>query len=393
MREKVTAELVYRLAQELADEGVKPTVMLIRARNGDHGSPNVITPLLRNWKKEREDSALQSLEPEKPMPENLVELLKPVWAAMLREARSEIEGLQTGFEVGLKEKEDELSQYSDTIERLTAERDQARAERDEEQQQLQQAQEELTEQQQTITILNSSTERLQDRLNTVTSEKEQQAQQMQQQTTHVTRLTVENEKLQKSLQQIHDENSELSVQLTSEKELQEQQMQQQTTQVTRLTVENEQLQKSLQQIHDENSELSVQLTNKIAELSARDQQVSDINNKLFTTRKELDKQCEALASSQKECANVERRAQDAENYNSVLSQNLTDCQTKLQAVEEAVQKSKIAQAALAANLQTTVAQVGELKPYQKKAEQAAGKLQALQEQLAKLEKKLEKKPE
>lgn len=150
MRAKITEELVYRLAGELVALGEKPTNTKIRERNGDYGSPNDIAPHLKRWKQEQLEREQKRKEQEqRPIPQHLGELFRPMWDELCREADKGREADQSKHEQELSEKDEEIRELGESLRKADEAREQLRAELEELQRQLQAANDQnatLTEQ-------------------------------------------------------------------------------------------------------------------------------------------------------------------------------------------------------------------------------------------------------
>jgi colicin import membrane protein len=75
-RTGITGDQVFAAADDLAAEGIQPTVKLVRDRIG--GSYSTITPHLATWKEERRGQAVANIP---DMPESVEATSRTVWVA------------------------------------------------------------------------------------------------------------------------------------------------------------------------------------------------------------------------------------------------------------------------------------------------------------------------
>ena len=85
MKRKITQELVFELADVLSSQGIDPTNLKIREMNDNHGSLTSITPHLKQWREVRSAEGVEAM-PDMPE-EKLLQLLRPVWSELAREAK------------------------------------------------------------------------------------------------------------------------------------------------------------------------------------------------------------------------------------------------------------------------------------------------------------------
>lgn len=86
-REKITLEVVSRLASELEAEGVRVTSTAIYQRNGAYGSLTAINDHMKTWKAAQQKKLKKEAESiiPVPMPGNITELFVPIYESMARE--------------------------------------------------------------------------------------------------------------------------------------------------------------------------------------------------------------------------------------------------------------------------------------------------------------------
>lgn len=113
-RPGITKEQVFDAAEAIAAEGGNPTVTRIRAWCKG-GSPNTITPLLREWRETRQDSPV-SAAPDLPDP--VAASFRAAWSAAYSEASRQLEGERAALEQAQRDMDQERAELSAEIDRL-----------------------------------------------------------------------------------------------------------------------------------------------------------------------------------------------------------------------------------------------------------------------------------
>ncbi len=91
-RQGISREQVFETATALADEGIQPTVKLVRDRIG--GSFSTITPHLAAWKEERGGRQVTSIP---DMPESVAAVCRTIWAAAWKAGQDAIQTERDGL--------------------------------------------------------------------------------------------------------------------------------------------------------------------------------------------------------------------------------------------------------------------------------------------------------
>ena len=91
-RQGISREQVFETATALADEGIQPTVKLVRDRIG--GSFSTITPPLAAWKEERGGRQVTSIP---DMPESVAAVCRTIWAAAWKAGQDAIQTERDGL--------------------------------------------------------------------------------------------------------------------------------------------------------------------------------------------------------------------------------------------------------------------------------------------------------
>jgi colicin import membrane protein len=144
-RTGITRDQVFEAADQLAAEGIQPTVKLVRERVG--GSYSTITPHLATWKDERRGQAIANVP---DMPESVATASRQVWVAAWKGAEDLIKTERDGLTAARREMESERAEMASEISDLDAKLETALSERDtltsslkDEREKLEEAQEEL----------------------------------------------------------------------------------------------------------------------------------------------------------------------------------------------------------------------------------------------------------
>lgn len=124
-RPGVTREQVFAAATALSEEGIQPSVKLVRDRIG--GSFSTITPHLAAWKEERGGRGAPAIP---DMPENVTAAVRQVWAAAWSAGQQAIQAEREGLAALRKEMEQERDELAHEITELEAKIDAALTERD-----------------------------------------------------------------------------------------------------------------------------------------------------------------------------------------------------------------------------------------------------------------------
>ena len=124
-RPGVTREQVFAAATALREEGIQPSVKLVRDRIG--GSFSTITPHLAAWKEERGGRGATAIP---DMPESVTAAVRQVWAAAWSAAQQAIQAEREGLATLRKEMEQERNELAHEITELEAKVDAALTERD-----------------------------------------------------------------------------------------------------------------------------------------------------------------------------------------------------------------------------------------------------------------------
>jgi colicin import membrane protein len=124
-RTGITRDQVFEEADTLADEGIQPTVKLVRERIG--GSYSTITPRLAAWKDERGGKAVANVP---DMPESVVAASRSVWIAAWKGAEDLIQTERDGLTAARREMESERAEMASEITELEGKLDTVTGERD-----------------------------------------------------------------------------------------------------------------------------------------------------------------------------------------------------------------------------------------------------------------------
>ncbi len=124
-RQGISREQVFATATALADEGIQPTVKLVRDRIG--GSFSTITPHLAAWKEERGSSQVASIP---DMPESVAAVCRSIWAAAWKAGQEAIQTERDGLTSARRDMERErveltleITDLETKVEALETERD------------------------------------------------------------------------------------------------------------------------------------------------------------------------------------------------------------------------------------------------------------------------------
>ena len=110
----VTREQVFDAAETLAAAGSNPTITRIRAELGG-GSPNTITPLLREWREAR-PVVPKSAAPDIPDP--VAASFRAAWSAACSEANQRLDGERAALDQARHDMDIERQELSSEIDRL-----------------------------------------------------------------------------------------------------------------------------------------------------------------------------------------------------------------------------------------------------------------------------------
>jgi hypothetical protein len=128
-RTGITCEQVFDTADTLANEGIQPTVKLVREKIG--GSYSTITPHLAAWKDERAGKAVANVP---DMPETVAtttrQAMHSVWVAAWKAGQDMIETERDGLTAARREMESERAEMAREITELETKLDTMASERD-----------------------------------------------------------------------------------------------------------------------------------------------------------------------------------------------------------------------------------------------------------------------
>lgn len=124
-RPGVTREQVFAAATALSEEGIQPSLKLVRDRIG--GSFSTITPHLAAWKEERGGRGATAIP---DMPESVNAAVRQVWTAAWSAGQQAIQAEREGLATLRKEMEQERNELAHEITELEAKVDAALTERD-----------------------------------------------------------------------------------------------------------------------------------------------------------------------------------------------------------------------------------------------------------------------
>lgn len=124
-RPGVTREQVFSAATALSEEGIQPSLKLVRDRIG--GSFSTITPHLAAWKEERGGRGATAIP---DMPESVNAAVRQVWTAAWSAGQQAIQAEREGLATLRKEMEQERNELAHEITELEAKVDAALTERD-----------------------------------------------------------------------------------------------------------------------------------------------------------------------------------------------------------------------------------------------------------------------
>ena len=125
-RHGITKAQVFAAADDLANEGVRPTVKLVRERIGT-GSFSTITPLLNDWNSERGDDRVRSI-PE--MPEGVLSSCRSLWAVAWTASQDALQAERDGLAAARRTLEQDRSDLGAEIMELERKLETALSERD-----------------------------------------------------------------------------------------------------------------------------------------------------------------------------------------------------------------------------------------------------------------------
>ncbi len=124
-RPGITRDQVFDAADAFAQEGIQPTVKLIRERIG--GSYSTITPHLAAWKEERGSTAVTNLP---DMPEPVVAATRQMWAAAWKAGQETIQTERDGLTAARHKMENEQAEMAQEIAELENRFEAAQSDRD-----------------------------------------------------------------------------------------------------------------------------------------------------------------------------------------------------------------------------------------------------------------------
>jgi predicted regulator of Ras-like GTPase activity (Roadblock/LC7/MglB family) len=120
----VTREMIWKSANELDAEGVKPTLVAVRKRVGG-GSFTTISEAMAEWRlRRREATQAAALEPLPPeVGERLGALAAEIWALARGAAEKALAGERAEMAVQDADRQTQLAEAGDLVDRLTEEGD------------------------------------------------------------------------------------------------------------------------------------------------------------------------------------------------------------------------------------------------------------------------------
>jgi hypothetical protein len=123
-RPGITREEVFATATALAEEGIQPTVKLVRDRIG--GSFSTITPHLAAWKDERGGKLVASVP---DMPEGVASVCRTLWVTAWRAGQDAIQTERDGLASARRDMEQERAELTREITDLETKLDAVETER------------------------------------------------------------------------------------------------------------------------------------------------------------------------------------------------------------------------------------------------------------------------
>lgn len=124
-RPGITREQVFETATALAEEGIQPTVKLVRDRIG--GSFSTITPHLATWKDERGGTHVASVP---DMPEGVASACRTLWVTAWKSGQDAIQTERDGLTSARRDMERERVELTREIADLETRLDAVETERD-----------------------------------------------------------------------------------------------------------------------------------------------------------------------------------------------------------------------------------------------------------------------
>lgn len=121
----ITRDQVFETATTLAEEGIQPTVKLIRDKIG--GSYSTITPLFAAWKDERSTTNVTSIP---DMPEGVAAACRTLWANAWKVAQDAVKAEREGLTAARQHLEQERVELTTEIGTLEAKLEALEEERD-----------------------------------------------------------------------------------------------------------------------------------------------------------------------------------------------------------------------------------------------------------------------
>lgn len=121
----ITREQVFETATTLAEEGIPPTVKLIRDKIG--GSYSTITPLFAAWKDERSTTNVASIP---DMPESVAAACRTLWANAWKVAQDAVKAEREGLTAARQHLEQERVELITEIDALETKCEALEAERE-----------------------------------------------------------------------------------------------------------------------------------------------------------------------------------------------------------------------------------------------------------------------
>lgn len=124
-RPGVTREQIFTVADALAEEGIQPTVKVVRDRIG--GSYTTITPHLAAWKDERSGRGVANIP---DMPETVLSAARTIWATAWNAGQAVIKTERDGLAAARRELDEERSELGEEIAALETKLETTAGERD-----------------------------------------------------------------------------------------------------------------------------------------------------------------------------------------------------------------------------------------------------------------------
>nr|VFJ73098.1 MAG: replication region DNA-binding N-term [Candidatus Kentron sp. FM]VFJ77571.1 MAG: replication region DNA-binding N-term [Candidatus Kentron sp. FM] len=113
-RPGITEEQVIQAANELQEEGIRPTTTNVQERIGS-GSYSTVGKTLAKW---REENKARTVAEIPPMPDKVQKAFDQAWAAAIRQTREDMETERQAFDARRREFEKERHDMAVEIERL-----------------------------------------------------------------------------------------------------------------------------------------------------------------------------------------------------------------------------------------------------------------------------------